>query len=119
MVTDLNLALTIEGQSEAEYVFRLYSFDDFAELNNCFTGAGVYIFVHLDCFTENCNAQYIYCGKAGNFSTRFNNHHAEECIRNNNANCIGILREANEQRREDIETDILEGNTFPCNIQHQ
>lgn len=119
MATDLNLVLIIEGQSKAEYVFKLYSFDDFAELNNCFTGAGVYIFVHLDCFTENCNAQYIYCGKTGDLSTRFDDHHKEECIKNNNANCIGILQETNEQRRKDIETDILEGNTFPCNIQHQ
>lgn len=124
MVRRLELILSIQGKSGTEYDFDLYSFDDFDELEDYFSPIGaVYVFVHADCFTKNCMCQYVYCGKTGkgngNLSNRFDYHHAERCIRGEQANCIGIYSEENEQRRSDIETDILEGNNFPCNKQHQ
>lgn len=57
----------------------------------------------------------IYVGETGNLKERFGGHHKSDCFTNNGANCLSVLHESSEDRRLAIESDILDGGTWPCN----
>ncbi len=57
----------------------------------------------------------IYCGISGDLSARFNNHHKDQCIEKNDANCICIIFIADEEMRKQIEADILKAKNCACN----
>ena len=57
----------------------------------------------------------IYCGITGDLSARFNNHHKDQCIEKNDANCICIVYITDEEMRNQIEADILKAKNFACN----
>ena len=47
------------------------------------------------------------------------NHHKEDCIKRNGANCIGIhlMNNSTPESRKAAESDILAANSFTCNDQ--
>lgn len=57
----------------------------------------------------------IYIGRTTNLKERFSQHHKEECFIKNNANCISILLEKDEDKLAQIETDLIKGNSTLCN----
>ena len=108
----INKNFKLKGRSDKTYTFQLYTLDsDFTPI-----GGGIYVFVKLSNNQEKFNK--IYCGKAEVFSARFQNHHKQDEIDKYMANAIGILTEDSDPARTEIEIDILEGNDFPCNDQH-
>ena len=111
--------LTLNGISRKEYIFDLYTFDDFSELRNAFlTRAGVYLFTRRRPTNEGFTHDLVYLGETEDLSKRFDNHHKEKEIKANYANCIGIhAAPANDKQRKMIETDILAAYDFPCNEQ--
>lgn len=116
MLRDLHQTLTVEGRSGRIYTLNQYSFDDFDDVKGTLPEyGGIYVFTRT---SQSASHSPVYCGKADNFRTRFYNHHAEPCIRSNNANRISIMREDREDERTRIETDILEKYNFTCNTQH-
>jgi len=102
---------TITGKSGTTYSFDIYTTD--TKFNA--TG-GIYIFTRRYQGTDQkFHHDIIYCGKAEDLSTRFNDHHKQDCIDKNKANCICIKAVSTEKERTEIETDILKGNNFKCN----
>lgn len=120
MVENLNKTFSITGVSGKEYTFNMYTFDDFDALKNAFKAVeAFYIFTIRSWNGDKYTHELVYCGETSNLSTRFDNHHAEYCIKRRNTNCISIMIANGEKQRKQIETDILEGNMFPCNTHHQ
>lgn len=116
MLRDLHQTLSVEGVSGETYDLHQFSFDDFDEIKEAFPNCGgIYVFTYAEPGQE---PDPVYCGKADDFSTRFNNHHKETCIRRNRANRISLMRVDSETVRDRIEVDILENYNFPCNTQH-
>lgn len=103
--------LTIKGKSNKEYQLDIYSLD-----TNFKAIGGIYIFTRrYQGKDDKYYHDFIYCGKTEDLSIRFDNHHKEDCIKENNANCISIIAISNEEERTGIEDDILLGNNFSCN----
>lgn len=116
MLRNLHQTLSIKGVSGQTYTLHQFSFDDFDDLKGTLPSfGGIYVFT---CAVPGQNQDPVYCGQTDDFSTRFNNHHAESCIRRNNANRISIMRVDNSSNRDAIEIDILEAYNFTCNTQH-
>ena len=61
------------------------------------------------------NHTLIYLGITDDLSTRFNNHHKEDCFKNHNANCVSVHLNSSEKERKLIEQDLLCNYNFPCN----
>lgn len=57
----------------------------------------------------------IYVGQTEDLSTRFDDHHKQNCFNRYNANCICIYGEQNENTRLEIEQDLLDNYDLPCN----
>ena len=57
----------------------------------------------------------IYIGETKNLKDRFSNHHRQSCFDKNNSNCICFLQEENESKRLEIEKDLIETVSPPCN----
>lgn len=122
MLRNINETFTVYGESQKPYTFHVYQFDKFDDIKNALPAiGGIYIFTKRTVSLKDYSSTHrlIYCGKTDDFSTRYYDHHAEPCITRNDANCIAIMRVDMEPIRKYFETDILEGNTFTCNIQHQ
>lgn len=102
---------TITGKSGTIYSFDIYTTDTkFKAIG------GIYIFTkRFQGTDQKFYHVIIYCGKAEDLSTRFNDHHKQDCIDKNKANCICIKSVSTETERIEIETDILNGNNFKCN----
>lgn len=117
MVIELNKTTTLKSSTGKEYVFQLYSFDDFNDLKGFFDeDPALYLFTRRYIDGGTYHHVYIYLGETCNLNSRFNDHHKEKCIRRNNANCIGVYRfGGTEKVRKDSENDLLDANRFPCN----
>lgn len=116
MLRNLHQTLSIKGVSGQTYTLHQFSFDDFDDLKGTLPNyGGIYVFTRAVLGQKH---NPIYCGKADDFSTRYNNHHAEPCIRKNRANRISIMRVDSPSNRDTIEIDILEAYNFACNTQH-
>ena len=111
--------LTLNGISGNQYIFDLYTFDSFSELNNAFLArAAVYLFTRRRVTNEGFTHDLVYLGETGDLSTRFDSHHKEQCISSHFANCIGIHGvSSSDKDRKSIEADILAAYDFPCNEQ--
>ena len=121
MVKELGRTTTLKGQSGKEYIFSLYLFDTFEELKSAWKSIpALYLFTQRYRSNGAYYHNYIYLGETGDLSTRFDNHHKEQCIKNHRPNCIGIYTNVpqEEPKRKDVEKDILLANDFPCNEQN-
>lgn len=116
MITKLDKTLTLGGKSGKEYTFKLSTFDEFEDVKDGFTGHGLYVFSNRN---THCEHTLIYLGMASTLETRFDNHHKEDCIKANGANCLGIYHMNNSTResRKEAESDILAANSITCNNQ--
>lgn len=118
MVKNLNKTTTLIGKSGKEYVFNLYSFDDFADLVSDIKAekAALYLFTNRHISDGEYKHTYIYLGETGDISTRYSGHHKEDCIKKHKGNCIGFWWAPEDaDKRRNAETDILLANKFPCN----
>ena len=118
MLKDLDLTVTLKGKSGKEYVFKMYSFDEFTDLVSDITNnvAAIYLFSKRTVVNGEGKHKCIYLGETGDISSRYSGHHKEACITKHKANCIGFWwAPTDEEKRRDAETDILEANNFPCN----
>ena len=118
MVKDLDTTITIQGMSGAYYIFNVYGFSKFSDLSDAFKSiSALYAFTKR--FAKSAVSythDLIYVGETGNLSTRFNNHHKENCIMRGNANCICIHSfYGSESERLAAEADILNAFDLPCN----
>ena len=120
MLKKLNKTMTLTGKSGKEYEFDLWSFEDFDDVKGAFEGSGLYVFTRRYLDGNKYKHNRIYLGETGDYSTRFDNHHREQCIRKHGANCIGLYSMPNstEKQRKDAENDLLEAYNFPCNDQN-
>jgi hypothetical protein len=121
MVEDLNTTITIKGMSGTSYIFNVYGFTKFSDLKDAFKCMpAIYAFTRrfpnsAISFTHDM----VYVGETGDLSSRFENHHKQDCIVRSNANCIcihsfyGSLTE-----RLAAEADILNAFDLPCNIKN-
>lgn len=110
--------LTLNGISGEQYLFDLFSFDDFSELRNAFRSMpAVYVFTRRRMFVNDYTHDLIYLGETEDLSQRFNEHHKEENIMMHHANCIGLHGVTSYEERINIEKDILGAYDFPCNEQ--
>lgn len=116
MLKNLHQTLSVNGRSGQTYTFHQFSFDDFDDVKGALPEyGGIYIFTHAISGQEQ---NPVYCGKTEDFSTRYDNHHKENCIRRRGANRISIMKVDRSSDRDAIETDILGEYDFPCNTQH-
>jgi hypothetical protein len=100
--------LTITGKSGKQYVFTIY------DINTNFKAVGgLYLFTRL--LENKTTHKYIYLGITNDLSTRFNNHHKEDCIKKNGETHISIYLESNQTARENAEKDILAAINTTCN----
>jgi len=99
-------------QSGTEYTFKVYSLD--TKFNKDYEA--VYFVTKR---VKKTNGGYshirIYVGETGDLSTRFDNHHKQDCFDENGANCICIYGEQDEKTRLKIEKDLIEKYNPPCN----
>lgn len=117
MVEELNKVTTLEGISGKKYVFSLWTFEDFDDVKSTFTGGGLYLFTKRHIVDGQFIHDYIYLGQTEDYYTRYTGHHKEQCLRNNQVNCIGFysMPNASEVVRRDAENDLLRRYNFPCN----
>lgn len=113
--------LKLEGHSGKKYSFYLCSYPDVLDKLskndelNC-----VYIITNrYNVLTKHKN-KIIYIGITDNLKTRHYSHHNSDCFDSNNANCIGIYYEnyLTENKRREIEKDLIFKYNPVCNIQH-
>lgn len=97
-----------KGVSGIQYEFELYDFPPHFKKH---IGA-VYI-ISKD--TNDGNHKPIYIGITEDISERFDNHHKMDRILKYDPTHIGIYFESNEQKRLEIETDLIKGLKPPCN----
>lgn len=98
--------ITLEGCSGNSYEFTVY--EKGTEFNSV---GGVYCVTKI---IDNIHS-LIYLGITNDLSSRFDNHHKEDCFVENGATHICIHRESSEDERSRIEKDILCKYNFPCN----
>lgn len=117
MVDNLNTTVTIKGMSGTNYVFNVYGFTKFSDLLDAFKAIpALYAFTHRSQKGMSYTHGLVYVGETGDLSTRFNNHHKDDCIMNGNANCICIHSfNGTESERLAAEADILNAFDLPCN----
>jgi len=98
------------GQSGKKYSFNVY------QITASFKAIGaVYLITKRTVTDGTGNHTRIYVGQTGDLSERFNNHHKQDCFEENKANCICIYAEENETTRLEIEKDLIDNYTPPCN----
>ena len=104
--------LTFTGKSEDEYNFTIYSDD------TLFNALGaVYVLANRQ---KKVKGHYtysiIYIGETDDLSTGLSTHHNLPCLSKYKKNTICIYGENNEQKRLDIESDLLGNYSPPCNV---
>jgi hypothetical protein len=103
--------LTLTGASGNQYSFNVYPTDTgFKSM-----GAVYYISKRIEKEDGTGTHTKIYIGQTGDLSERFDSHHKESCFKKHNANCVSILQESSEKTRLEIEGDLIEAYTPPCN----
>lgn len=104
--------LNLTGKSGQEYAFDVYPSD--ANFND-----GIACVYYVSKRTEKQDGggdhEAIYVGETGDLVDRFGNHHKQMCFDGHDYNAISIHKEANEDRRTDIEDDLIEAINPPCN----
>jgi hypothetical protein len=98
------------GKSGAKYKYEVF------KLNTTFKKKpGNYVFAKE---TEPGRFKPLYVGQTGDLSSRFTNHHAEDCLDRNGVTHITVhVNEAGDQARLDEETDIRNHYDPACNKQ--
>ena len=101
---------TFKGASGKSYNFNVYLIN--VECND--VGA-VYVFTKRTVSEGKGKHELLYIGQTDNLANRIPNHEKWPCVRKNNGNCLCIHQDNNEKSRLAKETDLMQGNTTPCN----
>ena len=103
--------ITFTGVSGARYQFDVYPF------GASFKDIGViYVITNRHPNERGGYSHHrIYIGQTEDLSERFDNHHKYDCFVRENANCICVFGLDSEDRRLDIESDLLDNYSPPCN----
>src|SRR5216684_3308580 len=93
--------LTVEGKSAKKYGFEVYSRE------TAFNHVGaVYLLTKRTAKSDGTGIhEFLYVGETGNLSTRFDNHHKQDCFDERGANCICVHRDGAEKSRLVKESD--------------
>jgi len=102
---------TFKGLSRKTYSFNVYPID--TEFKP--SGAVYCITRRFDAGGGNHQHKIIYVGVTGDLSTRFDDHHKDDCFRHNSANCICIHADDVETSRFAKERDLIDGCDPICN----
>lgn len=103
--------VTFTGQSGTDYSFNVYPI-----ATNFKAIGAVYFITRRTVKTDGTGSHTrIYVGQTDDLSVRFDNHHKQDCFDENNANCICIYTEEDEDTRLDIEKDLIDNYNPPCN----
>ncbi len=120
MFKKLNETVTLKDSKGNEYVFDMYAYDTLDAVEEAvkdYKHAGLYIFAKR--YIENGKKYFVlsYIGETGDYSTRgYANHHKKQCIELHGSNEFGIsLLSVSDAKRLEIETDLINTNTPPCN----
>ena len=108
-IADLG-SVNFKGQSGASYPTTAYRLDQ--QFNP--VGA-VYIITKQYAQSGVTYFKPLYIGVTGDLSTRFDDHHKEDCFIKNGANSICIHRDENEKSRFAKETDLIQHWNPTCN----
>jgi predicted GIY-YIG superfamily endonuclease len=104
--------VTFKGSSGDSYEFNAYQWG-----TNFKEDYGAVYFVTKR--TKKTDGGYshtsIYVGQTEDLSTRFDNHHKQECFDSHQKNCVCIYNEQDEDTRLEIEQDLIENYDPPCN----
>lgn len=103
--------VSLAGRSGRQYEFRMYVWNTkFKALPGVYLVAGRSI-------EPGQKATYapLFIGAAGDLSKPLKNHPRNECFEMYYANVVGVLREEDENAREQIVADLLEALAPPCN----
>ena len=90
--------INLEGESGVIYPFEVY--DTAQEFES--EGA-VYVFTRRWLSGDRAHHQFVYIGRTGDMSERFDNHHKMSCIEENVATHIGVHWIQSEMERIDVE----------------
>ena len=100
--------LTVRGASGATYDFWVYLWgQQFKAVG------GVYLVLKRQ--AVNGNYGLLYIGQTGDLSERFDNHHKKPCFDRNGKTHIAARVESSEQRRLNIEADLVQNYQPNCN----
>ena len=98
--------ITLSGKSGKTYQFLMYV------LNTSFKAmGGLYLFTKA---ADNTN-YLLYLGHTQDLSSRFTNHHKEECVDNHGGTHVSVCIIEDEKTRIAAEKDILANYNFTCN----
>lgn len=120
MFKKLNETITLNDGKGNQYVFDMYSYDTLDAIDEAvknYKKAGLYIFAKRYIQDGKKYFSLSYIGETGDYSTRgYGSHHKKRCIENHNCNEFGIhLLTVSEDRRLEIEGNLIEANNPPCN----
>lgn len=103
-----NKTITLSDKNGNSYKFELFT------MNQSFNSVkAIYIVWKL---TDN-NTKYslFYIGQTDDLSTRFDNHHKQDCFDKKWANFIGVHQVTTQADRYRIEKALIEAHRPPCN----
>lgn len=110
--------LTLTGESETKYEFKVYDFGaSFKE-----GIAAVYAVTKATKSTKKKGShthETLYIGETEDIKERLKDHHKKKCFTDNSANRICIHKESGSKKRLDIEADLIESYDPICNGQTQ
>lgn len=104
--------VNLKGKSGNSYEFEIYP------TNQVFNSVGaVYAILKYEVKPGTTEFWYrhVYVGETGDLSTRFSNHHKQDCFDTHGANRIAVHVDNSEKSRKTKEDDILNGGQWPCN----
>lgn len=103
--------IVFKGKFGTKYHFNVCSFD------MEFKAIGAVYFITKRTIKEDGSKSHssIYVGQTEDLSQRLDDHHKADCFKIMKANCICIHEESDEERRLDIEKDLVANYSPPCN----
>jgi excinuclease UvrABC nuclease subunit len=103
--------ITFTGASGKNYTFSIYALG-----TNFKALGGVYVFTKATPKLGGGNSHdVLYVGQTGDLSSRFTDHHKEDCVNKRGCNCICVTVVGSERDRLLIEADLVKAYNPPCN----
>lgn len=104
--------VTFTGKSGRKYEFNAYPWG--TSFNKEY-GAVYFVTKRSKNSEGGYSHKRIYIGQTEDLSTRFDDHHKQDCFDRNDANCICVHGEQDEDNRLEIEQDLINNYDTPCN----
>ena len=104
--------VTFTGVSGAKYEFTVYPWG--TSFNKDY-GAVYFVTKRTQESGGGHSHTRLYVGETEDLSTRFDNHHKQDCFDRHNKNCVCVYGEEDEDTRLEIEQDLIDNCQPPCN----